>query len=439
MVGSQALRSAFLSVAFGLPCSAQQNVLVLLADDLGVDNVAAYGDAPDPPSTPRIDSLANDGVLFRNAWANPVCSPTRATLLTGRYAFRTGVGWNVYTSSADLPHSELTLPEMLDLTTDGAYEHGYFGKWHMSNGTSSGGPSAPNDHGWSWFEGTAGNLANYFEWSKVTNGTTAASTEYATTDVVDSTLEWIADREGPWLAVVAFHAAHLPYHAPPAHLHGVDLSEAGPPLLDPVPYFRAMVEAMDTEIGNLLDGLGPAIEDTVVIFVGDNGTEKSVVLPPYDPAKAKGTLYQGGVGVPLVVAGPQVTMPGAECTGLVNVTDLFLTVADLAGADLDKLPPDLELDSISIAPYLADPLQPSLRSFVYSEYFVPNGFGSPVHEGRAASDGTYKLVRITGQPDELYHLGLDPFELTDLLVEPPLTTEAALAYRGLEAVMRQLD
>ena len=94
------------------------NVLILVADDLGIDSVAAYGVSEDLPSTPVISALAADGVLFRNMWSNPVCSPTRGALQTGRHGFRTGIGIGVFEGGWALQTSEVTLPEMLDLAAD---------------------------------------------------------------------------------------------------------------------------------------------------------------------------------------------------------------------------------------------------------------------------------------------------------------------------------
>ncbi|MHC5212536.1 MAG: sulfatase-like hydrolase/transferase, partial [Planctomycetota bacterium] len=130
------------------------NVLIVVADDLGVDMVGAYGEGSDPPPTPVIDSLASQGVLFRNAWSNPVCSPTRAALLTGRPAFRNGIGYIVDASPNNLalPYAEVTLPEMLALGTGGNYRSGAFGKWHLGN-DSVGGALAPNLAGFDHFAG----------------------------------------------------------------------------------------------------------------------------------------------------------------------------------------------------------------------------------------------------------------------------------------------
>ena len=349
------------------------NVLILLADDLGVDSLGSYGGSPDVPNTPNLDALAASGVLFRNAWSSPLCSPTRATLLTGRYGFRTGVGYLVEPGDAPgpaLPPSEWTLPELLDLGTAGLYAHAAFGKWHLGN-DAVGGDLAPNVAGFGHFEGTMANLMapeDYFEWTKIVDGAASLSTTYATTDTVDAALAWIGSVPEPWTAYVAFHAPHAPFHAPPDELHTVDLTGAGDREL-----YEAMVEALDTEIGRLLTSLpSGALERTTVIFAGDNGTPSSVTVPPFDPGHAKLSLYEGGVNVPLVVAGARVAWAG-ESDALVQLTDVAATVLGLADADPGLLPPAALSDSASFAALLADPAAPPARPHAYAEVFRPNG------------------------------------------------------------------
>ena len=135
------------------------NVLVLLADDLGTDKVAAYGEHPEPPPTPHIDQLAADGVLFRNAWANPVCSPTRATLLTGRHARRHGVGGVVEPEDNTymLPYEEELIPELLS-ESHVPYDTMWIGKWHLASFESEDSFDHPVLSGFARFTGALGNL-----------------------------------------------------------------------------------------------------------------------------------------------------------------------------------------------------------------------------------------------------------------------------------------
>ena len=407
----------------GVSLSAQnpappRNVLLIVADDLGVDSLSLWGSYPNQGKTPRIDALAANGVMFRNAYANPQCSPTRATIQTGRYSFRTGIGGLVYKDNVALPLSEITLPEMLALGTSGAYASAVIGKWHLGN-ASVGGDVSPLAAGYSHFAGTLFGLFppdDYFSWMRIENGLKSQSLLYATTSEVDDAIQWINAATQPWLMYLPVHAPHRPYHVPPPHLQSFYFppTDFDPRLIDdPRPYLAAMVEALDTEIGRLLDSIPPAVlAETVIMFVGDNGTAPEAAPPPLDPFKVKNTVYEGGIHVPLIVSGPVVVEPGRQVTALVNTTDLFATVAELANVDLATLSLPT-LDSVSIVPYLADAGQAPLRRTVFSERFAPNG-SNPSQFERAIRNDRFKLIVRHAGPDELYDLSLDPLELNPL-------------------------
>ena len=449
---------ALLVVLASWPGAAGQrhdNVLLIVADDVGVDRVGCYAEHPSPGHTPNIDRLAARGVLFRNAWSSPVCSPTRAGILTGRHAFRTGIGDVIdYGSGAGkaLPLAETTLPELLDAGTGVRWDHAAIGKWHLGTG-AAGGPLHPLLSGFARHRGALGNLGtdaapgDYFAYLKAVDGQFTPSRVYATTDAVDDALAAIDEMSEPWLLYLCFNASHQPYHAPPDELQSFDLG----PNPTPVQSMKAMTEAMDTEIGRLLGSLPPGVlRRTTIVVVGDNGTDPDATTAPFSKAHAKGTVYEGGVNVPLIVAGPRVQHPGSECQALVQTLDLFATVAEIAGVPpVSVLPPGTPLDSISLLPYLSDPALPSLRRYAFTETFAPNGMGPYDHAERAIRDGRYKLVRklthVVGPGgseevtmDELYDLIADPFEQDDLLVPAPVAPEAAAAYAELSAQLATL-
>ena len=423
------------------PLVAQDNVLLLVADDLGVDRVAAYGEHPEPGLTPNIDQLAAEGVLFRNCWANPLCSPTRATIMTGRYCFRTGIGWyiNPWQDPYGLMPQEWTLPRAITRGSQGEYATVLIGKWHLAGVNQ--GPLHPNALGWNHYSGQPNNLVNgqdYFDWQKVTDGITHGVHAYATSETVDDALARIADLgDRPWFLCIGFHAPHFPIHAPPGELHDYDLS--GDPGETPFEHGLAMVQAMDTEIGRLLAGIHPPVRKrTTVIFVGDNGTDKPLCAPPFEPGHAKNTLFEGGVNVPLIVAGRGVGAMGAECAALVNASDLFRTVCDLVGVPASSGTAGIRgpVDSVSLLPYLDDPAQPSLRSFVYAERFAPI-HGQPPFDvlERAVRGARFKLIQnVKTGGEAFYDLEADPFETVDLL--PSGLDDAQLAaYLELEAAL----
>ena len=312
---------------------AANNILLIIADDYGVDSSSLYntnGSAVLPP-TPNIVSLAQQGVRFEQAYANPLCSPTRACIITGRYGFRTGVGTAIEgAGSATLSTSEYTLPEALSASGTG-YAMAQFGKWHLALGANS----PANVGGWPYFAGsTGGALPDYTNWTKVVSGVTSNGyTNYATTDVVNDAIAWINARgTNHWFAWVAFNAPHTPLHKPPtnlapnyAGLSGTQMSINSNPAL----YFDAMVQAMDTEMGRLLAAV--SLTNTHVIFIGDNGTPPKSIQPPYPSNHAKATIYEGGTRVPWIVAGPAVTTPGQTNLSPVHVADLFSTILEMAG------------------------------------------------------------------------------------------------------------
>ncbi len=373
------------------------NVLLLIADDLGIDYLAAYEIAPDAPATPHIDALAERGVLFRNAYAPPACSASRAALLTGRYPFRYGFGTRLeaHRDTWELPLSEYTLPELL-AQASARYATGAVGKWHMSTFTSAHSLRHPLASGFDSHTGTLANLAvrdsrgergSYNEWEKLSDGALTLSRTYATTASVDDTLQRMSELPAPWFLWVAFHAPHRPLHVPPQALsrHPTDT---------PADRFRASIEALDAEIGRLLAHVP---ENTTVIFLSDNGTPGDFARPPFEVGHAKGTLYEGGVRTPLLIAGPAVRTPGARSDALVHVVDVFATIAELAGADLralrDATGAPVHIDGVSLLPVRREPATAKVRDFVFQGRSNQNGPGPRSREEWMVRDSTHKLTR----------------------------------------------
>ena len=241
---------------------------------------------------------------------------------------------------------------------------------------------------------------------------------------MDDVLAWLATHPPTrsrflW---VACNAPHTPLHRPPDHLHSyhdLPADGSGPPR----PYYEAMIEALDTELGRLLAAVDT--NRTTILFIGDNGTPGSVIQPPHPPERAKGTPYQGGIRVPLIIAGPEVVAPGRICDTPVHAVDLWATVLELFGADPARVPPrDRGIDSRSLLPILRDqPFTPA-ESCVLTEHF---GAGvDPGDSARSVQDETYTLIRFTDGREELYFLPTDPGEQTNLLstVLAPAPAEA---------------
>jgi arylsulfatase A-like enzyme len=240
----------------------------------------------------------------------------------------------------------------------------------------------------------------------------------------------------PWFLYVGFSAAHTPLHAPPQNLHTYTLS--GDPEDSRFEHYCAMVQAMDTELGRLLAAIPPDVRSrTTVVFIGDNGSPNQVVTPPSIPTQSKGSLYEGGVRVPLVIAGRDAVAKGARCSALVQSVDLFPTVVELMEADLEQgVGDNRPIDGRSITRYLSQPLAASQRAFAVAEKFEPNGFGPYTSTGAMVRDARWKLIRRSGLPDALFDLqGLDR-EGVDLN-DGSLTAEESAALVRLQGWLDQ--
>lgn len=424
------------ALAVAGPSAARDNFLVISIDDVGVDKIGIYsddlayghpGEGASPGPTPTIDALAAEGVLFRNAYTNPGCAPTRASTLTGRYALRTGIG---AVQGANLPLSETLLPEILA----GTHVNAAVGKWHIGPG---GDVDHPTDSGFDRFAGSlGGGLPSYTNWNKVTDGVLQSGvTTYATTDAADEAAARIQEfGASPWFIWLAFNAPHTPYHAPvPSTLHTQSLS--GNPNQSPVPHYAAALEAADTEIARLLAGIPQdVLDDTTIILFGDNGTARQAVELPFLEDRAKGSMYEGGINVPFIVKSPHVPMVqrGSESLELVQTVDVFATLADIAGVA------SAAEDSISFLPILQNPAGAGNRSIAYTESFGPNGFGPYTSERRTALDGRYKIIWREGSVEEMFDLETDPFEQTNLLLGT-LDAQEQAAYDVLFAEIARLQ
>lgn len=380
------------------------NVLVMVMDDIGVDAVSTYGVQPSAPLTPTLDRLAAEGVRFTKAWAMPVCTPSRAALLTGRLPRRTGIGTGVgpFDRRGGLPLSEVTLAELLRVAPV-PYATTAIGKWHLTS-LDVGGMDAPNLQGFDHYRGAIANLLpgqtadgldqDYMNWEETHDGVLGRRTGYVTVAEVDDAVAAAQAMPEPWFLYVAFHAAHAPYQPPPTAT-GV--------AADAPSQFEATVQALDAEMGRLLDELGPAsLARTVVVVLGDNGTPPSAERPPFDSDPTKFSMFEGGVHVPFLVRWPGVAQPGAVSDALVSVTDVFPTIAAAAGVPTGVWP---TIDGVDLAPALRDPDHGVAHELVFTEVFAPNGVGvRRLTDQSAVRDGRYKLIRFPAAGDRLYDM-----------------------------------
>ena len=378
------------------------NILLVITDDQGIDASGQYPHTDDPPTTPTIDALADEGLVYDNVWATPQCATTRACLITGKFGQENGVP----RTPGLLDPSVGTLQEHLaadPATAD--YACGVFGKWHLSNG--GGGADHPSTVGIDHYAGAIGNLDDYSDWTLTVNGASAPETSYHTSKITDLARDWIATQDGPWFAWLAYAAPHGPLHLPPAQLHSDDTltGTAEDIQARPRAYYLAMLEALDAELGRLLDSLDPVVRaNTVVLVIGDNGTPRTATdSAVYPNGHWKGTFYEGGLRVPLVVSGAGVTRRGQREPALITVTDFFATLAEHAGATSP-----VPSSSVSFR-----------GTFTQAAAGVrPYAFAEEINDGvyhRAIRSLRYKLIdRGDGAP-ELYDLETDLREETNLL------------------------
>lgn len=398
------------------------NILLVIADDMGVDASPCYPVGDRKPHMPVLENLCRTGVVFENVWANPQCSPTRATILTGRYGIRTGVRAAILRmGNPGIRLDELSIQRLMDQRLNSSYAHAVIGKWHLSD-DKNGGPNNPEMMGVGHYSGLIKNgHDDFWKWDRTEDGETRLVEGYSTTVFTDEAIEWIGKQDKPWFLWLAYTAPHHPFHLPPAALHTRhDLSGTwADTSANPLPYYLAMLEALDSELGRLLSSLPEdQRENTTVIFVGDNGTPAEVVQLPYDTFRAKSTIFEGGIHVPMIIAGAGVTRRGDREPALINTTDLFATIADLAGTGVTQ-----SGDSISFTHLLAGRSGPQ-RSFLYAEFHDQRGSWRNAWTIR---DRRYKLIQFEGSEPRLYDLIDDPFERQDLLGPDPTADDLAIA------------
>ena len=408
----------------GVVVARPPNILLLIADDLGLDASRQFALSDDLPTTPHLDALSAGGLTFENVWATPSCTTTRGTIISGLFGIHSGINF----TPAVMPASTSILQALLARDPLSAqYRSAVIGKWHL------GGPNPqaahPNSFGLEHYAGNlAGVLPSYTNWTLTTDGVNSAETRYHTTLVTDLARDWIAAQGAePWFAWVAYAAPHSPFHLPPAALHSQTLSGTAADIAArPRAYYLAMIESLDTEIGRLLASMDPDVRDnTVIIFVGDNGTPGPVVdTRVFARGHAKESLYEGGLRVPMIVAGAGVTRHGEREPALVNTADLFSTIAEVAGTsavDTDDAQSFASLFTNSAAPR---------RSLNYAEYITGG------QEGWAVRGPQYKLIVPHSGAEELYDVVADIAEVNNLIGDAQLADVATtlrtfgLAVRG---------
>jgi arylsulfatase A-like enzyme len=461
------------------------NILLIISDDIGLDAntdmypglidglVKQYGPsgrnhpqyqqiAGRPASTPVLNALAKSGMRFTQAWAQPFCSPTRVSMITGLFSVKTGV-LDYYNWGSQNHHTFVH-----DLKNKGGYATAAFGKWHMAGLGQSQYPGLkPKEAGFDLYQGNLnGAPSTYWMYEyhvqdaatpsdkyRTENAPTRslpgiAPTTYAPVTQVADALQWINDQEKqrpdrPWLAWVAFNNAHITENQRPNPMAvpnldtlderarsemqacGGQFGSANVGTCTDKALHRALTNSLDTIVGRLLQAVDALDRNTYVIFVGDNGTwmfgaNREFIDNMYITRldRSKGSAYESGVRVPLVVRGPGIRA-GSSSDVPVHAVDMFSTVLELAGLDVPATVPNrtgdgkVKVDGVSFAPVLlknAKQTRDPQRDYLLVEVVNPTRQNL---RQVAARNTRYKVLCTSSAATascEFYDLVADPLE-----------------------------
>ncbi|MFC1838872.1 sulfatase [Thermodesulfobacteriota bacterium] len=468
------------------------NILLIIGDDFGVDVTSnmypdlidnltkKYGPSghnhPDykkikelPASTPRLDKLAREGMLFTNVWAHPFCSPTRAAILTGLFGKKAKV--LTYADALSQKHSSF----VQKLKDEGGYSTGLFGKWHLAGlaaGFGGGGKDypgmKPKEAGFDIFKGNlSAAIRTFWEYNyQIQDGKTPAdewitgkaperslpgiaSTTYAPVVKVADTIDWITKQEkenpdNPWFAWVAFNLSHATIIQQPSAMAvpnadtldrksleemkacGGEFGSNNTGTCSGESLMRAMTNSMDTITGKLIDAVEKLDPNTYIIYISDNGTPmygrpgldfiENMYITRKD--RGKGTAYESGALVPMAIKGPGIKA-NSTSDAVAHAADLFSTTLALAGLEVPEEVSDSEgkrkvsLDAVSLTPVLFNEktrVRDPNEGYVLTEAVNLMTGGTP-HIG--ARNEEFKVVCAGGMEADncqLYNLKDDPLE-----------------------------
>lgn len=433
---------ASFSIAAGEANKSQlPNILFILADDLGWHDLGCYGH--EIHETPNIDKLAGDGMRFTDGYAAaPVCGPTRASILSGKYPSRTGYTHNWLTPNPEeqpfwgeeMPRTrhafmklgELTLAEAL---RDSGYQTAFVGKWHLGEA-----PFYPRRQGFGVNVGGShwGHpYEGYFSPYKMPNLKNGPEGEYLTdrlTGEAINVLEGFSSIRKPWLLFMSYYTVHGPIQGKPEKIAKYKEKRRRIRADGLNAEYAAMVESLDENVGRLIEWLDDKElrENTVVIFTSDNGGW--VQATTNEPLRSyKGHLLEGGIRVPWIVSWPGVTKPGSICRKPVISTDFYPTILETLGL---KLRPKQHRDGVSLAPVLRGDSDFDRGPMVW--HYPHVRISKP---GSAIRSGDWKLIYYYQDGRrELYNLNNDIGESHDLAGRLP--EKAAAMKARLDAILR---
>lgn len=424
------LSAMLLLAAAAAAADERPNVIIFLADDLGWNDVGYHGgEIP----TPAIDRLAREGVRLERFYVAPICSPTRAALLTGRDPMRLGIAYDQIHPwyNAGLPPDAPTLASAF---REAGYQTGIVGKWHLGHTQSH---QLPMAHGFDHFHGHLHTNTDFFEHRREgghdlqRNGRSVHEPgTYLTHIQRREAVRFVRERdpERPFLLYVPFTAPHSPMQAPEeAIARHADLPQARFRRV-----YAAMVDELDRAIGSVLEALDEEglADDTIVLFLSDNGGSEPFGGDNSPLRGFKGQTFEGGIRVPAVIRWPGKLPAGAVRSQLTTAMDVLPSLASAVGVEL---PAQNALDGRDLWDSVRDGVDAASRPPVFFASEIP--IPGLIH--LAVIDGAWKLVQIVRERQTqmqvsslLFRIGEDPHEQRDLAAQQPevvarLTAEIA--------------
>ncbi len=423
------------------------NILFILADDLGWMDTSVYGSRY--YKTPNVDRLAKKGMLFTDAYsASPLCSPTRASLLTGKYPSREGLNITMpgchlpplakdakLMANSAAPDRKMVTPESCrhiqgpeytyaNAFKDAGYKTGVIGKWHLGLNEEH----WPKNYGFDFDMGApVPGPPSYFAPYKMKNFPEGDAGEYVTDRVTKEALRFIeANKNDPFVLSVWHFAVHAPYQAVEditAKYRDVNDSRGK----QDCAVMASMIESFDTGVGKLLDKLDELdlTDNTIIIFFSDNGGNMYDLVEGTTPTNnsplrgGKGNIYEGGQRCPLIVSYPDVVTSGVTSDEIVSSVDIYPTMFEMAGI---RPNPRQKLDGVSIVPVLKGGKINREAIFCHFPHYVPATQNLP---STSVRKGDYKLIRFYGEGEyrsnkfELYNLKQDIGETNNLAAKYP--------------------
>jgi arylsulfatase A-like enzyme len=420
---------AFCSLALSIPQPSpagekRPNIVVILSDDQGYADISCY-DHPREVRTPHMDRLAREGIRLTSGYAScPVCAPTRAGLLTGRYQQRFGF-YTASDSRAGLPTKEVTLA---DLLKKAGYRTGVVGKWHLGYEE----PYRPLRRGFDEFYGFLGHGGHdYFDLKRsdpirsiYRNDRPIDDTGYLTHNLTREAVSFIKrHHERPFFLYLAYNAVHNPLQAPESQLKRFD---TGNKKRDT---YLAMLACLDEGVGAVLDELKKTgvEENTLVVFLTDNGGAKATSANNGALRGFKHSVYEGGIRVPFLFRWPGHVPAGKVCDEPIICQDIFATALAAAGV---KVPDDRPIDGKDVLPVLQGKRAGALHRALYWNWIDKNS-----EKGWAVREGKWKLL-VDKRGKELYDLSADLGEKDNRIAEEPDVARRLLdRYRKWSAEM----